>query len=84
MLRTDKWKYIYHKGFPAQLFDLENDPEEFKDLGKSTQHSKIRDQMKELLLQKLVSRKNRVAATDEFVLKDRDYTKEDGIMIGIW
>ena len=40
--------------------------------------------MKELLLQQLVSRKNRVAATDEFVLKDRDYTKEDGIMIGIW
>ena len=46
--------------------------------------SKIRDEMKELLLQRLVSRKNRVAATDEFVLKDRDYTKEDGIMIGVW
>jgi len=40
--------------------------------------------MKELLLRRLVSRKNRVAATDEFVLKDRDYTKEDGIMIGVW
>ena len=47
-------------------------------------HSKTRDEMKELLLRRLVSRKNRVAATDEFVLKDRDYTKEDGIMIGIW
>ena len=84
MLRTNKWKYIYYKGFPAQLFDLENDPEEFKDLGQSPKHSKTRDEMKELLLRRLVSRKNRVAATDEFVLKDRDYTKEDGIMIGIW
>ena len=68
----------------TQLFDLENDPDEFKDLGQSTKHSKTRDEMKELLLQRLVSRKNRVAATDEFVLKDRDYTKEDGIMIGVW
>ena len=40
--------------------------------------------MKDILLKKLTSRKNRVAATDEFVLKDRDYTKDDGIMIGVW
>ena len=47
-------------------------------------HRKIKGEMKELLLQRITSRKNRVAATDEFVLKDRDYTKEDGIMIGVW
>ena len=47
-------------------------------------YSKIREDMKELLLQRIISRKNRVAATDEFVMKDRDYTKEDGIMIGVW
>ena len=40
--------------------------------------------MKELLLKRLIDRKNRVAATDEFVLKDRDYSKEDDIMIGVW
>ena len=84
MLRTSKWKYIYFKGFPAQLFDLEKDPEEFIDLGQSIDHNKIRDEMKELLLKRLVNRKNRVAATDEFVLEDRDYSKEDDIMIGVW
>ena len=72
------------KGFPAQLFDLEKDPEEFIDLGQSIDHNKIRDEMKELLLKRLVNRKNRVAATDEFVLEDRDYSKEDDIMIGVW
>ena len=40
--------------------------------------------MKELLLKRLVNRKNRVTATDEFVLEDRDYSKEDDIMIGVW
>ena len=40
--------------------------------------------MKELLFKRIIDRKNRVAASDEFVMKDRDYTKEDGIMIGVW
>ena len=84
MLRTSKWKYVYFKGFPPQLFDLEKDPEEFIDVGQSADYKKIRDEMKELLLKRLVSRKNRVTATDEFVLKDRDYSKENDIMIGVW
>ena len=45
---------------------------------------KIIDEMKDILLQRITNRKNRVAATDEFVLKERDYTKDDGIMIGVW
>jgi len=84
MIRNNKWKYIYYKGFPPQLFDLEKDSNEFNDLGQNENYSKIREEMKELLLQRIISRKNRVAATDEFVMKDRDYTKEDGIMIGVW
>ena len=84
MIRNNEWKYIYFKGFPPQLFDLKNDPEEFEDLGQIKDYSKVRNEMRELLLKRLVSRKNRVAASDEFVLKDRDYTKEDDIMIGIW
>ena len=44
----------------------------------------IRDRMKDILLKRITNRKNRVAATDEFVLKERDYTKDDGIMIGVW
>ena len=66
------------------MFDLKNDPDEFNDLGQSKEHSKIREEMKELLLKRIIDRKNRVAATDEFVTKERDYTKDDGIMIGVW
>ena len=66
------------------MFDLKNDPDEFNDLGKSEKHSKTREEMKELLLKRIIDRKNRVAATDEFVTKERDYTKDDGIMIGVW
>ena len=59
-------------------------PEEFKDLGQLEEYSKVREEMKEILLQRITGRKNRVAASDEFVLKERDYTKENGIMIGVW
>ena len=75
------WQQISHEVIFSNKKQLRD---EFKDLGQSTEHLKIRDEMKEQLLQRITSRKNRVAATDEFVLKDRDYTKEDGIMIGVW
>ena len=84
MIRNKKWKYIHYKGFRPQLFDLENDPDEFNDLGESKDYANKREEMKELLLERILSRKNRIAATDEFVLKERDYTKDDGIMIGVW
>ncbi|MHC4432588.1 MAG: sulfatase-like hydrolase/transferase [Planctomycetota bacterium] len=32
MLRTGRWKYIYHEGAPDQLFDLQSDPDELHDL----------------------------------------------------
>ena len=54
MIRTNKWKYIYYIGFPPQLFYLIDDPEEFKDLGEVENFSKVRNEMKELLLKRLV------------------------------
>jgi choline-sulfatase len=32
MLRRDHWKYVHYAGLPPQLFDLEADPEELRDL----------------------------------------------------
>ena len=32
MLRDERWKYVHYHGFPPQLFDLVNDPEERRDL----------------------------------------------------
>ena len=84
MIRNDKWKYIYYKGFPPQLFDLEKDKDEFNDLGQSKDHQNVLNQMKDILLERLTDRKNRTAVDDEFVLKERDYSEDGGIMIGVW
>ena len=42
MIRTERWKYVHFVGYPPQLFDLENDPDEYVDLGLSGEHTAVR------------------------------------------
>jgi choline-sulfatase len=42
MIREGRYKYIYYVGYPAQLFDLEADPEELVDLGQDPGHAELR------------------------------------------
>ncbi|CAB3828627.1 sulfatase-like hydrolase/transferase [Achromobacter sp. CF-sbj1-Ac2-l] len=39
MIRHGKYKYIEYVGYPAQLFDLEADPEELQDLAADPRHA---------------------------------------------
>jgi choline-sulfatase len=41
MIRVGKWKYIHYVGFPGQLFDLDNDPDETNDLGQNEDYSDV-------------------------------------------
>ncbi len=84
MIRTDRWKYIVFKGFAPQLFDLQEDPDEFHDLGRSEAHESVRRDMQDRLFDRLISRKNRVTLTDAGVLETRATEGEHGIIIGEW
>ena len=84
MIRDNNWKFVYFKGFDPQLFDLQNDPEEFFDLGKSKEHKIIVESMKEKLFQRLINRRNRISITDESYSIMRDDENEKGIIIGEW
>lgn len=84
MIRTKAWKYIHFKGYAPMLFDLKEDPNELTDLGASDGHAAVRAEMKDLLLDKLMDRKNRVTMTDAQVLGVRDDEQEIGIVIGVW
>jgi len=84
MLRSQRWKYIYFTGFAPQLFDLENDPDEFTDLGRSAEHADIRDMMKDMLLERLLKRRNRVTITDSGVAEVRKGEAKGGVLIGYW
>lgn len=84
MIRTNDWKYVHFKGFPPQLFNLAADPDEFVDLGRSPDHEKIRQDMHNRLLERLLTRKNRTTMTDDEVLGVRDKESRSGIIIGRW
>ncbi len=84
MLRTERWKYIHYKGFPPQLFDLQEDPSEFVDLGLSAAHDGVRREMHGRLLERLTDRRNRITVEDDWVLGARDRELAAGIVIGRW
>jgi len=83
MLRTDRWKYVYFKGFAPQLFDLHVDPNEYVDLGRNPDYESVRHEMLELLVDRLTSRKNRITCTDDAILNMHNSGKERGIVIGV-
>ena len=83
MVRTDKWKYVYFKGFPPQLFDLEADPNEYVDLGRNPDYESVRHEMLELLVERLTSRKNRITWTDQTIEDTPRLEHEAGIVIGV-
>ncbi|HVL73003.1 MAG TPA: sulfatase-like hydrolase/transferase [Beijerinckiaceae bacterium] len=43
MVRTGRWKLAYYHGYPPQLFDLADDPQERRDLAADPRHAGIRD-----------------------------------------
>ncbi len=45
MVRRGRWKYVYYPGSPPQLFDLDADPTEARDLGTAAGHAAIRAEM---------------------------------------
>ncbi|MBT3359299.1 MAG: sulfatase-like hydrolase/transferase [Rhodospirillales bacterium] len=43
MIRTDRWKLNYYDGYRAQLFDMQNDPGETRDLALDPEFADLRD-----------------------------------------
>ncbi|MDA8052488.1 MAG: sulfatase-like hydrolase/transferase [Rhodospirillales bacterium] len=84
MVRTARWKYVHWIGFPPQLFDLADDPEEFSDLGTSNSHEQVRAEMRALLLDWHGGLKRRVTMTDDEVAAATDRHKEAGVFFGVW
>lgn len=84
MVRTERWKFIFHDHFDPQLFDLKEDPKELYDLGNSEDHEQVRKQMTEQLGQWLRARRTRSTVTHADIETRTDNAKERGIYFGVW
>lgn len=85
MIRSDKWKYVHYVGFPEQLFDMENDPNELNDLGINSEYESVRAEMRNYLLNWRLALKSRVGL-DADVLEGfgPEQDERNGIIIGRW
>ena len=84
MIRTDRWKYVHYEGYRPQLFDLDNDPKEVRDLGDDPAYQEVRVTLQDRLFEWYRTRANRTTMSDEQVAA-RTYTaKERGIFIELW
>ena len=70
MLCDARWKYVFFEAFDApQLFDMDDDPHELNDLGRSNlpEHQAVIARMREALFQWLRRRKTRVTVSDDWI-----------------
>ena len=50
MIRRGPWKLVHYEGYRPQLFNLDEDPEEFHDLGEDPQYEDVRTELTQRVL----------------------------------
>jgi arylsulfatase A-like enzyme len=84
MVRTSRWKYVHWLGMRQQLFDLDADPSESRDLGARPGHDAAIAEMRTRLFDWLTSAKRRTTVSDSEVDDRTDAHRRHGVHIGIW
>ena len=85
MVTDERWKFIHAEGgFRPMLFDLQNDPDEFNDLGDSAEHAEIIALMYDRLGKWGRRMSQRVTVSDDQINAARTGGKQVGILIGVY
>ncbi len=84
MVCDDRWKYMAADGFLPMLFDLENDPDEFIDLGTDPKYCDTRQRLQNALYRWGLRWSQRTTISDDEINKRRGKSSHLGILIGYW
>ena len=84
MIRTARWKYVHFEKHPPQLFDLESDPLELKDLGRDPGHEDARADLRERLFNWMRARRLRVTMSDDAIAARTGKAHKRGYLFGVW
>jgi arylsulfatase A-like enzyme len=90
MVRSERWKYLAYDGFRAQLFDLEQDPQELNDLGQDPAFASVREQHQGYLLQWLRGLKRRTTIANSEIdvrgqrMRYGEPEADKLVPIGVW
>jgi len=84
MAVNHKWKYIYSDSFRPMLFDLENDPNELKDLGADPAHLETLSTLKDAVFAWSRQQSQRITTSDKRIKAMTDGATRMGVLIGFW
>jgi arylsulfatase A-like enzyme len=84
MAADKRWKYVHAIGFRPMLFDMQSDPEEFRDLGADPAYAAERERLSAALADWGLRMSQRTTISEAQILKGRGKSQRKGILIGVW
>ncbi|SMF77763.1 Arylsulfatase A [Tistlia consotensis] len=84
MVFDGRWKYVHARGFRPLLFDLESDPDEFRDLGADPAFADQRARLHACLSDWALQGASRITLSDAEIARATDREVPAGILIGYW
>ncbi len=85
MVFDGRYKYVHAPGFRPMLWDLETDPDEFRDLGGDPAYEAERGRLKDILLRWALTDHNRITMPDARIeAYGPGRQLGNGILIGYW
>ena len=83
MLRQDRWAYHHYVEYPAELFDVINDPGQTTNLATSIMHQKVCQTFEQILRQQLNPEPvDRQAKADQDCLVEKFVGRENALKRG--
>jgi arylsulfatase A-like enzyme len=84
MVADARWKYVHAVGFRPMLFDLEHDPNEFRDLGADPVHAAERARLATALHAWGLRQAQRTTRSDAEISAAQGQSQRRGVLIGAW
>ncbi len=84
MAADKRWKYVHAIGFRPMLFDMQSDPEEFRDLGADPAFAAERERLGAALAEWGLRMSQRTTVSEAQILNGRGKSQRKGILIGVF
>ena len=85
MIADKRWKFMHAEGgMRPMLFDMENDPDEYFDLGASPEHAGVVEMMYERLAKWARRMAQRTAISDDEICAGRGKSRRKGVLLGVY
>jgi arylsulfatase A-like enzyme len=84
MITDGRFKYVHAPGFRPMLYDMVEDPNEFRDLGDDPDHAETRARLHAALAEWGLRQSQRVTKSEEAIKHPKGSSERRGILIGVY